>query len=314
MNIMAVTYSAKATITLESQDSYESCQMIIGESNELVAGLNNGEYAEINMDGRSVALYVEYDGVKYQHFASNPATMKNLTLGAMTDNATSYNLIISDVTGSFTLKLGDAEPVAIAAGTTVISLTPGQTAAIGIINYDPALASVTTNAHGLATFSFNQNVVAAEAGVKLYRGKVSGETLALTEVDFVEANQGVIVYGEVNHTYPFIAGAGTADFTENELLAASSWSASHDGYDIYVLSGNALYLYEGTDFPANKAFLKIAQSANPSPRRIRLVFDQATAIDNISADNVKAEKVVENGQILIRRGNEVYNLQGQIVK
>ena len=141
MNIMAVTYSAKATITLESKSNYESCQIIIGESNELAAGLNNGEYAEINMDGRSVALYVEYEGVNYQHFASNPATMRNLTLKAKTNAATNYNLIISDVTGNFTLKLGDAEPVAIAAGTTVISLNANQEYAIGIINYDPALVS-----------------------------------------------------------------------------------------------------------------------------------------------------------------------------
>lgn len=176
-------------------------------------------------------------------------------------------------------------------------------------------AEVTTNEYGLATFSHASDLAPVEAGVKLYKGAVSGETLALTQVADIAAEQGVIVYGEANTTYHFnVINGATADFAGNELLAASAWNATHTGYDIYVLSGNALYLYEGTDFPANKAFLKIAQSATPSPRRIRLVFDQATAIDNISADNVKAEKVVENGQILIRRGNEVYNLQGQIVK
>ena len=174
-------------------------------------------------------------------------------------------------------------------------------------------AEVTTNASGLATFSYASDLAPVEA-FKIYKGAVSGENLNLTQVNDVKAGEGVIVYGAANTTYHFNAGTATSDFTGNELIAASAWSASHDGYDIYVLSGNALYLYEGDDFPANKAFLKIAQSGSGAPRRISLRFDQATAIDNVAAENVKAEKVVENGQIFIRRGNEVYNLQGQLVK
>lgn len=137
MNIMAVNYSAKATITLESQDSYESCQIILGQSDELPAGLTNGEYAEINLDGRSVALYVELGGVKYQHLASNPATMTDLTLGAITDAATTYNLIISDVSGTETMKLKiGTEEIDVVAGTRTITLTPNQTSgvAIGVVN------------------------------------------------------------------------------------------------------------------------------------------------------------------------------------
>ncbi len=146
MNVMAVTYSAKATLLLESQSSFESCQIILGQSNELSDGLNNGEYAEINMDGRSVAFYVEYDGVKYQHFASSPATMKNLVLGAMTDDATSYTLTISNVSGaeSLKLKIGDEE-FDVVAGSRTITLAPNQTAAIGFVNYEPAAPSICFN-------------------------------------------------------------------------------------------------------------------------------------------------------------------------
>jgi hypothetical protein len=135
INVMAATYSAKATITLESQTSYESCQIILGQSDELNDGLNSGEYAEINMEGRSVALYVEYGGVKYQHFASSPATMKDLVLGAMTDAATSYTLTISNVSGAenFKLKIGDEE-IDVVAGSRTITLAPNQTAAIGFVN------------------------------------------------------------------------------------------------------------------------------------------------------------------------------------
>jgi hypothetical protein len=314
MNIMAVTYSAKATITLESKSNYESCQMIIGQSDELAAGLNNGEYAEINMDGRSVALYVEYEGVKYQHFASNPATMKNLTLKAKTNAATNYNLIISDVTGNFTLKLGDAEPVAIAAGTTVISLNANQEYAIGIINYDPYVASVTTNAYGLATFSFDQPLAPVEAGVKLYKGAISGNDLNLTQVADYAANQGVVVYGEANTTYHFAAINGaTADFSGNELLAASAWQYPHAG-TAYVLSGSSLYIYEGENMKPNKAFLLLEANSGNAPRRISFRFNGTTAFENVEMNEAKAVKFMEDGKVFIKRGDAIYNLQGQLVK
>ena len=147
MNVMAVTYSAKASITLESQYSYESCQIILGQSDELSDGLNSGEYAEINMDGRDVALYVEYNGVKYQHFASSPATMQDLVLSAKTDAATTYNLIISDVEGTENLKLkiGDQE-YDVVAGTYTVTLAANQTASIGLVNPSaPAAPSICFN-------------------------------------------------------------------------------------------------------------------------------------------------------------------------
>ena len=108
-------------------------------SDELADGLTNGEYAEINLDGRSVALYVEYGGVKYQHLASSPATMTDLTLGAITDAATTYNLIISNVSGTETMKLkiGDDE-FDIIAGTRTITLTPNQTTGVAIGKVNPA--------------------------------------------------------------------------------------------------------------------------------------------------------------------------------
>ena len=272
-------------------------------------------------------IYVYYQGAKFSIWASNEYS-ENLALAFDANNNTSYTLSFASFMGQ-TYKIKDLvadQEFEVNASTPdyvfTIDATLKNTSILDrfVINYNPApapvyAAEVTTNENGLATFSHASDLAPVEAGVKLYKGAVSGETLALTPVADIAAEQGVIVYGEANTTYHFnVINGATADFAGNQLLAATAWESPHPGFDTYVLSGNALYLYEGTNFPANKAFLKIAQSANPSPRRIRLVFDQATAIDNISADNVKAEKVVENGQILIRRGNEVYNLQGQIVK
>ena len=133
-----------------------------------------------------------------------------------------------------------------------------------VINYNAStypVASVTTNAYGLATFSYDQNLTAIEAGVKLYKGAISGEYLNLTQVDYVEAGEGVLVYGEANTTYHFSAGTGTSDFSGNELKAASAWAYPHAGYNAYVLSGSSLYLYEGDAMKPNKAFLLLSTGA-----------------------------------------------------
>jgi hypothetical protein len=180
-------------------------------------------------------------------------------------------------------------------------------------------AEVTTNAYGLATFSYNADLEAVESGVKLYKGAIDGEFLDVDEVNYVKADEGVIVYGEANTTYHFNVGNGeTSSFAGNQLLPSSAWNlAEQDGFDIYVLSGNLLYLYEGTEMKPNKAFLKVNQnpmSGNNAPRRISLRFNQEQGVENVAPEAVKAEKFVENGVIYIRRGNEVFNLQGQIVK
>ena len=101
VNVMAITYRGYAEITLESTDSYESCKAIIAESDELNDGLNPGYYAEINMDGREVALYVPYLGVNYQHLAMYD--MSGLFFGIKADGSTNYRLKFSNVEGSLTI-------------------------------------------------------------------------------------------------------------------------------------------------------------------------------------------------------------------
>ena len=152
--------------------------------------------------------------------------------------------------------------------------------------------------------------MAIPAGLTAYIGAAAGDALNLTAITDIPANTGVILKGDANQTYYFTATTAASDVSSNDLKPASAWT-SNTG-NIFVLHDEALYEYTGSDMPANKAYLDLGSA--PAPRRIRLVFDQATAIDNVAAENVKAEKVVENGQIFIRRGNEVYNLQGQLVK
>ena len=147
----------------------------------------------------------------------------------------------------------------------------------------------------------------------MYKGALSGETLDLDEVDYVKAGEGVILYGQANTTYHFIAGAGSADFSGNELLAASAWQYPHAG-TAYVLSGSSLYIYEGENMKPNKAFLLLEANSGNAPRRISFRFNGATAFENVEMNEAKAVKFMEDGKVFIKRGDAIYNLQGQLVK
>lgn len=341
MNIMAVTYSAKATITLESKSNYESCQIIIGESDELVAGLNNGEYAEINMDGRSVALYVEYDGVKYQHFASNPATMKNLTLKAKTNAAENYNLIISDVTGSFTLKLGDAEPVAIAAGTQVIALNKNDEYAIGVINYEEPAPD-----YG----SYQRNVTNGNYGTICLpkNGVITGA--ALFEVAYRDANTiycDEILSGELVAGRPYIFQASADQIVVNYSDAEAAIAVSDQGFNglhgfynlddedaykaidadvnncvlynnqyYYVVSGHAARINNYFAYIAFNEVSTTAPNTAPGRRRIAMAVNgeqTATGIDALNAADAPVKTVID-GKIYIIRGEHMFDATGRMVK
>ncbi len=108
LNAMAQTFSSMAQLTLTSSDN-KSCSMIIAESADLSDGLNNGYYAELNEEGKEVLLYVTYGGKKYQQFASSPATMQDLQLGAKTNASTTYSMTAAGVTGEFKIKFAGVE-------------------------------------------------------------------------------------------------------------------------------------------------------------------------------------------------------------
>lgn len=174
--------------------------------------------------------------------------------------------------------------------------------------------SVTTNAEGWATFSYDMDLVPVlPAAQTIYKGVINGDVLALDPVDYVKAGEGVIVNGAASTTYKFIPGDGTADFTGNDLKATATYNTSME--NVFVLKGDAFLEYVGTNaLAANKAYIQLPQSGAGAPQRIRMVINQSQAVENVAVESVKAEKFVENGQVYIRRGNEVYNLQGQIVK
>ena len=319
LTMSAITYQDQVSITLD--DGTYMNTIVVGEADELPAGINNGYASEIqNLDEMPIAIYAFYNGVKY-----NPFVMKsyeNQPLVIKTTEATTYTLYFDDVTGTVNLydkKLGAAVPVT-ESGDYEFTITNEEKNSLlndrFYLNYNAAAFtySLTTNAYGWASYSNEVEAVVATVptGLKIYKGAIAGDVLNLTEMDYVAANEGVIVYGAPNTKYYFAAGTGTSDYSGNSLKPSSAWT-SNTG-NIYVLHDEALYQYTGSDMPANKAYLPLPGGASSAPKRITMRFNGATAIDNVEAESVKAEKFVENGEILIRRGNEVYNLQGQIVK
>lgn len=315
INAMAVDYTAKATILLEAT-SGESCEMYLYQSDSY--GALSGY--EMYMPGRKVALYPLNGNVQLQ--TAKAADLDGTKVGFMSDASTSYTLTVSNVAGAETLYLwdGDTKSYALTEGavynfTATANATDNNRFVIKKVPYAPVVAgyNVTLNAFGLATFSGDQDAeIPANLNLKAYTATyvAMDKVLNLDEITTgkIKANTGVILFGTAGADYTLPYTTGAAAVGTNHLQPATTASVE----DVFVLSGNALYQYTGV-VPANKAYLQLPGGA-PAPARIGLRFGTATAVESVEAEAVKAEKFIENDQVFIRRGEAVYNMQGQLVK
>ena len=102
INVMAVDYTAKAIVTLESESGY-SCELTLRQAAEY--GALNG--AEMYMVGRQIALYA-LNGTEPLEIAK-AADLSEVKLGLLADASTSYTLTVSAVEGTETLYIWDAD-------------------------------------------------------------------------------------------------------------------------------------------------------------------------------------------------------------
>lgn len=179
------------------------------------------------------------------------------------------------------------------------------------------------NDYGLATFSSpNYNVVLPEdlnvwivtSGLD-GEGKLTLEQVVLSAGAILPKETGFILEGTANKAYSFIkstADATTGNLDANALLSSDKFDDA--AKPVYILHDTELWLYEGTVFKEGKAFLPASLFGAGAPKRIQMVFAETQAVENVEVEAVKAEKFIENGQVLIKRGEKVYNVQGQIVK
>lgn len=102
INVMAVDYTAKAVVTLQSQSGY-SCELTLRQSNDY--GTLDG--TEMYMSGRQVALYA-LNGTTPLEIAK-AANLENVKLGLLADASASYTITVSSVAGTETLYIWDAD-------------------------------------------------------------------------------------------------------------------------------------------------------------------------------------------------------------
>ena len=334
LNIFAATPTTWTNVvTLKlidgNNDNYTSR---FGEATELTDQPSWGA-AVANLEGATVRAYTVLNGENYEKLFLQD--MENTALVVKTYESTSLSFELKANYGTITLydKLtGDTKTVdkAGVAGleTDTYNCTVETNATIEgrfFLFYNAAhFYKVTTNAYGFCSFASSEDVEFL-GGLKAYKGDFNPATyeLTLTEVGTkVPAGNGVILWNanETAETFYYNVGvdASAADVTGNDFVGAVAAKPVADisADAIYCLHGNELMKYVGTeDIPAGKAYLPVSASSS-APQRIRMVFhetEQTEAVSNVEA-TVKAVKFVENGQIYIRRGNEVFNLQGQIVK
>jgi hypothetical protein len=97
---------------------------------------------------------------------------------------------------------------------------------------------------------------------------------------------------------PVLDGGGTLDQTTQ-----------------YYLSNNALYCAGdyNRSLPGLRAFFT---SASSTPIRARVIFDdnEATSISTVIAPETKAQKIIQDGRLIIIRGEHQYNAQGQMIE
>ena len=321
VNLFAIDYTGRVTVAIF--DGSHLHNVTVAESSDVPSGqLLNGYYTPIqDMASLNVAAYVSYNSVAYENIALN--SLKNTPLLVKANAATAYQLYFANLEGTITLyDTKKAQFVDMTSNPYDFTIEASERDANNIvadrfvINYVPApVYSVTTNIDGWASYSSDVNLV-APAELTVYAGTIVDEELSLTSVDYIKANEGVIVKGEAGQTYTLTPGSGSDSYT-NDLKPSSAW-ASHSG-TIYCLHNEgvgttAFYQYTGSDMPANKAYLQISTTPSSAPKRISMRFNQPTAVENVELEAVKAEKFIENGQVLIKRGENVYNVQGQIVK
>jgi hypothetical protein len=333
MNAMAVTYTAKATLLLESNTSHLTCEIDLLQSDAY--GVLDGY--DMYMEGRKVALYPICGDRQLQ--IAQAADLENVKLGLKTDASTSYKITVSGVEGE-TLVLWDlvaGEQHNLTEGK-VINFTADANATNEerfVINYVPAPAygsyeRIVTNGN-YGTICLPKN------------GEMSGATL----FNIVDFDGSMIVIEEVGSNEmvagkPYIFQASAEQiyvaYTDDNEVAASEANGLHGFYNLsdaaatfdvpadagnYILNSNQYWLVVSTRSAyLNNYFAYIVvseiNSIAPAPgrRRVALAVNGAqvvTGIDELNATEAPVKTVID-GKMYIIRGEHMFDATGRMVK
>ena len=195
--------------------------------------------------------------------------------------------------------------------------TPAPTTEEVITNPDPEHPSY----HYSTFFHSTQNYALTNDGTEAFVADLSGSDLVLTKIaegtQVIPANTAVI-FRKSGSADPVVLNPteenGVSFSANNDLKGVDAETAAPA--NCYVLSGTDQYgvgFYQilGNTLKAHKAY--VIYTGNAAPKRMRFVFNQTTDVENTNAE-MKAEKRIENGQLIIIKNNVRYNAQGQIVR
>lgn len=184
-------------------------------------------------------------------------------------------------------------------------------------------SSVTLNSFGYATFCGANNFEVS--GATAYKASLSpeGDVLNLSSISgVIPAGVGIILGGTAGATATIsYTGEDATSVSGNVLRGTTSSQTTTSLYSegqtfyAYDKSDNKFKIYNGTNFPANKAYFIVESGAGSAPSAIRIEFEEnnATSIDAIEA-NEKAVKFIENGKLLILKDGVVYDATGRVVR
>lgn len=168
-----------------------------------------------------------------------------------------------------------------------------------------------TISHGWASFCSAEDVI-LPAGLTAYvaTGSTTNEILLEEAGDVIKGGTGVVLEG-ADGTYDLTITTGAPALSS--VLNGTVKRIANPG-TVYCLNSaeGAFQQYNGAYIPANKAYF-VAPAGAPARMAIR-IGHVATDIDANVNVNANTNKVLRDGQILIVRGEKMYNLQGQLVK
>lgn len=202
------------------------------------------------------------------------------------------------------------------AALTALSLTPTYPISAKV---DPEHSGVYYSTH----YNEKQKYM-LPAGTEAYVASISGSDLNLEKVAeggqvipadhafILKSNSASIVLTPTNVEPVTITASNDLQGTDMEKMAPANCYAIADRSDDESVTGMGFYEYSGM-LDAHKAY--VIYSGSNAPTRMRFIFDgehTATAIHN-TANAIKSEKRIENGQLIIINNGVRYNAQGQII-
>lgn len=184
--------------------------------------------------------------------------------------------------------------------------------------YDVEISSA-----GLATFCLPYNATIPD-GLTAYTATDNGESVKLTakEGGKIAAGEGVVLKGDEG-TYTFVAAEGSVSATAgNQMVGVTEDTELTEADNAYMLTRKIdddsiafRLLKTNYTLEANRAYLKVDDSANTRELIPALWDDNATGIDNIAKDEVTATGAIYNlaGQKLIRAQKGINIINGKLV-